>query len=210
MMAADSRFFADRVAAGRDPAAGLRSSAPCTTTTAENSQNAVLAFLQGQVEQQQARGGGCILEDALADACWQAPVVTQSASAEAWHDTPYSSCVFAGARCRSQRLRRNIDEIASGPALLCQHFHDPLEWDACWVGGEWRLPSQEEAQLTAPLAFFIAVSASWCATGGEHRSAGALASDCAAVGGHAQTTDWIYLLDPGSSCRNRSRSSFWI
>ncbi|CAE7908172.1 unnamed protein product, partial [Symbiodinium necroappetens] len=125
---ADSRLFADRVAAGRDPAARLRSSAP--GTTAEDFQNAVLAFLQGQVVQRQARGG-CILEDALADACWQAPVVTQR------------DCI--------------------GAALLCQHFHDPLEWDPDWVGGEWRLPSQEEAQVTAPFAFFIAVSASWWA-----------------------------------------------
>ncbi|CAE7846314.1 unnamed protein product, partial [Symbiodinium necroappetens] len=91
------------------------------------------------------------------------PTVTQDAFSEAWHDTPYSSCVFAGARCRSQRLRHNIAELASGPPLLCQHFHDPSEWDPRWVDGELWSPNQEGAQVTAPLAFFIAVSASWWA-----------------------------------------------
>ena len=85
----------------------------------------------------------------LSSARWQAPAVKQLASAGVWQDTPYSSCVFAGARCRSQRLRHNIDEIASGPPLLCQHFHDPSEWEPYWVGGELRFPSQEEAQVTA-------------------------------------------------------------
>ncbi|CAE7828536.1 unnamed protein product [Symbiodinium necroappetens] len=68
------------------------------------------------------------------------------------------------AQCKNKvKPRHNIDEIASGPPSLCQHFHDPSEWDPYWVGGELRFPSQEEAQVTAPLAFFIAVSASWWA-----------------------------------------------
>ena len=55
-----------------------------------------------------------------------------------------------GARCKAQRLRHNIDEIASWPDLQCQ-------------AGQRVFPSKEEAEYTASLAFGIAVSASWWA-----------------------------------------------
>ena len=40
-----------------------------------------------------------------------------------WQDTVYSACCFMGARCKAQRLRHNIDEIAQWPALHCHHTH---------------------------------------------------------------------------------------
>ncbi|CAE7528746.1 unnamed protein product, partial [Symbiodinium sp. KB8] len=137
-------LLCDGGATGRDPVARRPIVPGCSH----------MAWILHQVELLQERGGGCVLEDALSSARWQAPAVKQLASAGVWQDTPYSSCVFAGARCRSQRLRHNIDEIASGPPLLCQHFHDPSEREPYWVGGELRFASQEEAQVTAPLAFF--------------------------------------------------------
>ena len=129
----------------------------------DSPRDAAIAFLQQQVQQVRERGGGCVVKEALVAANSRLPTLTANALSEAWHDTPYSLCVFAGARCQSQRLRHNIDELASGPPLLCQHFHDPSEWDPSWVDDEPWSPCHEEAQITAPLAFFIAVSASWWA-----------------------------------------------
>ena len=75
-----------------------------------------------------------------------------------WQDTVYSAC-----RCKAQRLRRNIDEIASWPDLQCHHTHAADEWQPYLQNGQRVFPSKEEAEYTASLAFSIAVSASWWA-----------------------------------------------
>ena len=155
------RPLADSQAVGRDPTAQLPGGTPGMAT--DSPSDAAIAFLQQQVQQVRERGGGCVVKEALVAANSRLPTLTANALSEAWHDTPYSLCVFAGARCQSQRLRHNIDELASGPPLLCQHFHDPSEWDPSWVDDEPWSPCHEEAQITAALAFFIAVSASWWA-----------------------------------------------
>ena len=80
-----------------------------------------------------------------------------------WQDTVYSACCFMGARCKAQRLRRNIDEIAQWPALHCHHTHAAHEWQPYLQDGQRVFPSKEEAEYTASLAFGIAVSASWWA-----------------------------------------------
>ena len=80
-----------------------------------------------------------------------------------WQDTVYSACCFMGARCKAQRLRRNIDEIAQWPALHCHHTHAADEWQPYLQDGQRVFPSKEEAEYTASLAFGIAVSASWWA-----------------------------------------------
>ena len=80
-----------------------------------------------------------------------------------WQDTVYSACCFMGARCKAQRLRHNIDEIAQWPALHCHHTHAADEWQPYLQDGQRVFPSKEEAEYTASLAFGIAVSASWWA-----------------------------------------------
>ena len=80
-----------------------------------------------------------------------------------WQDTVYSACCFMGARCKAQRLRRNIDEIAQWPALHCRHTHAADEWQPYLQDGQRVFPSKEEAEYTASLAFGVAVSASWWA-----------------------------------------------
>lgn len=80
-----------------------------------------------------------------------------------WFDKRYSSCCFMGARAKSQCLRHNIDEINAWPVLDCHHVHDPHEWDPSTIDGKRFYPSHEEAEYTAPLAFAIAVAASWWA-----------------------------------------------
>ncbi|CAE7330632.1 unnamed protein product, partial [Symbiodinium sp. CCMP2456] len=73
------------------------------------------------------------------------------------------TCVFAGARCKSQTIRHNIDELAQGPPLACQHVHDASEWEPYALGDSIVYPSHEESECTAPVAFFLAVSVSWWA-----------------------------------------------
>ena len=80
-----------------------------------------------------------------------------------WQDTVYYACCFMGARCKAQRLRHNIDEIAQWPALHCHHTHAADEWQPYLQDGQRVFPSKEEAEYTASLAFGIAVSASWWA-----------------------------------------------
>lgn len=84
-----------------------------------------------------------------------------------WRDKHYSSCVLAGARSKSQRLRHNLDEIDQWPPMDCRHSHDPKEWDPHEIAGKRVYPSHEEAEYTAPLCYAIAVAASWwaCRTG---------------------------------------------
>ena len=80
-----------------------------------------------------------------------------------WWDKRYASCCFMGARAKSQCLRHNLPEINDWPVLDCHHTHDPREWEPSVENGKRIYPSHEEAEYTAPLAFAIAVAASWWA-----------------------------------------------
>ena len=73
--------------------------------------------------------------------------------------TPPMRRAASWARCKQQRLRRNIQEIADWPVLECHHLHRADEWEP-WIDDEGQTvyPSKEEAEYTAPLAFAIAVS----------------------------------------------------
>lgn len=109
------------------------------------------------------RGGTSLRENPWRSLHWHLPREKAMFNTGLWWDTHYASCVFAGARCKSQRLRHNVEEINAWPPLDCQHSHDPKEWDPYLVHGKAVFPSKEEAEYTAPLAFAIAVSVSWWA-----------------------------------------------
>ena len=66
-----------------------------------------------------------------------------------WQDTVYSACCFMGARCKAQRLRRNIDEIAGWPAITLAD-----KWQPYLQDGQRVFPSREEAEYTASLGFW--------------------------------------------------------
>ena len=69
-----------------------------------------------------------------------------------------------GARCKSQALEGNVDELQIIPAG-CHHTHNPNEWKPFRdSSGGWVYPSSEEAEYTADLAFALAVALSWWAT----------------------------------------------
>ncbi|CAE7248146.1 unnamed protein product, partial [Symbiodinium sp. CCMP2456] len=105
------------------------------------------------------RGGGCACEAPSNSPWWASMAEGRPFDAAGWHDLAYSTCVFAGARCKSQTIRHNIDELAQGPPLACQHVHDASEWEPYALGDSIVYPSHEESECTAPLAFFLAVSA---------------------------------------------------
>ena len=94
---------------------------------------------------------------------WYLPQEQAMMATGIWFDKRYSSCCFMGARAKSQCLRHNIEEINAWPVLDCHHVHDPHEWDPRTIDGKRFYPSHEEAEYTAPLAFAIAVAASWWA-----------------------------------------------
>ena len=47
-----------------------------------------------------------------------------------------------GARCKAQRLRRNIDEIAGWPDLQCHHTHAADEWQPYLQDGQRASPAK--------------------------------------------------------------------
>ena len=129
--------------------------------------NAACDFVLQEIMELAQRGGTSLRENPWRSLHWHLPREKAMFDTGEWWDTHYASCVFAGARCKSQRLRHNVEEINAWPPLDCQHSHDPKEWDPYLVNGQAVFPSKEEAEYTAPLAFAIAVAVSWwaCRTG---------------------------------------------
>ena len=104
--------------------------------------NLACSFVLTELQALADRGGGSVRENPLRSLHWELTQEKQMMATGPWQDTVYYACCFMGARCKAQRLRHNIDEIAQWPALHCHHT---------------------QAEYTASLAFGIAVSASWWA-----------------------------------------------
>ncbi|CAE7784750.1 unnamed protein product, partial [Symbiodinium sp. KB8] len=74
----------------------------------------------------------------------------------------YDACCWGGAQCVRRRFLHNTDKITRWPPLQCHHFHSQGEGQGvihqpaldCGLGA---------AEYTAPMAFAVAVSASWWA-----------------------------------------------
>ena len=64
-----------------------------------------------------------------------------------WKDKQYASCVFAGARCKQQRLRHNLAEIDSWPILACHHTHAANEWEPWLRNGVRVYPSARGSRI---------------------------------------------------------------
>lgn len=125
--------------------------------------NAACAFVLDEIEQLESRGGISIRENPLRSLHWHLPREKAMMESGKWTDTIYAACCFAGARCKMQRLRHNVSEIEAWPPLQCHHEHDPQEWTPFEKDGKRVYPSTSEAEYTAPLAFSLAVAASWWA-----------------------------------------------
>ena len=125
--------------------------------------NLACSFVLTELQALADRGGGSVRENPLRSLHWELTQEKQMMATGLWQDTVYSACCFMGARCKAQRLRHNIDEIASWPDLQCHHTHAADEWQPYLQDGQRVFPSREDAEYTASLAFGIAVSASWWA-----------------------------------------------
>ena len=125
--------------------------------------NKACAFVLRAIQDAAERGAGAVRENPANSLHWLLPQEVQSFQSGLWRDTHYDACCWGGARYKRQRLRHNIDEIAAWPPMQCHHVHSVTEWEPQQHGQERSYPSAEEAEYTAPLAFAIAVSASWWA-----------------------------------------------
>ena len=97
--------------------------------------NQACHFVLEEVKQLAARGGASVRENPWRSLHWHLPMEREMMKKGPWRDKHYSACVFAGARCKSQRLRHNLDEIDQWPAMDCHHSHAHHEWDPQVVDG---------------------------------------------------------------------------
>ena len=142
---------------------GLQPDLPMADQLRVSKDNLACSFVLTELQALADRGGGSVRENPLRSLHSELTQEKQMMATGLWQDTLYSACCFMGARCKAQRLRHNIDEIAQWPALHCHHTHAADEWQPYLQDGQRVFPSKEEAEYTASLAFGIAVSASWWA-----------------------------------------------
>ena len=71
--------------------------------------NRACAFVLQAIQAAAERGAGAVREN------WLLPQEVQSFQSGLWQDTHYDACCWGGARYKRQRLRHNIEEIASWP-----------------------------------------------------------------------------------------------
>ena len=125
--------------------------------------NAASSFILQEIDRLEQSGGASVRENPYRSLHWHVQQEVNMWATGRWKDKQYASCVFAGARCKQQRLRHNLAEIDSWPVLACHHTHAANEWEPWLRNGVRVYPSAEEAEYTAPLSFAIAVAASWWA-----------------------------------------------
>ncbi len=123
--------------------------------------NKACSFILSEIESLESRGGISVRENPLRSLHWHLPKEVAMMASGSWWDTDYAACCWAGARCKQQLLRHNVEEIAKWPPIQCHHIHDPHEWSPWELDGRRIYPSKEEAEYTAPLCFAIAVACSW-------------------------------------------------
>ena len=106
--------------------------------------------------------GGMLLEFSHSQPPHQPPTVCEASSPGLLWCAEYDACCWGGAQCVRRRFLHNIEEITRWPPLQCHHFHSQGEWP-----GAIHQPALDvglgAAEYTAPMAFAIAVSASWWA-----------------------------------------------
>ena len=152
-----------------------RCRSPCAANSVRKVCQASLAdqqrVLQDNLDQMQlmVQGGGGTVRENPANS-WHLPQEKRMKASGLFREPEYDACCMSGARCKRQLLKHNIDEISNRPPAKCRRVHSPQEWEPVFHQGQmWfrRKPN-------TPLAFAIAVSASWWAvrTGHEGGNAG--------------------------------------
>ena len=106
--------------------------------------------------------GGVLLEFGHLQPPHQPPTGCEASSPGLLWCAEYDACCWGGAQCVRRRFLHNTDKITRWPPLQCHHFHSQGEGQGvihqpaldCGLGA---------AEYTAPMAFAVAVSASWWA-----------------------------------------------
>ena len=125
--------------------------------------NTVTDFVLELLKDHDAKGGGSMRENPNRSLHWWLQKEQEMIDSGRWADKRYAACVLQGARCKQQRIRHNIEEFDEWPPMNCHHIHESNEWEPQMSEGIKYWPSKEEAEYTAALAFYVAVSASWWA-----------------------------------------------
>lgn len=90
--------------------------------------NAASSFILHEIDRLERSGGAAVRENPYRSLHWHVQQEVDMWATGRWKDKRYASCVFAGARCKQQRLRHNLDEIDSWPIPACHHTHAANEW----------------------------------------------------------------------------------
>ena len=120
-------------------------------------------FVLEEIQAMVQRGGATIRENPGRSFHWELPEEKRLMDSGQYWETEYSACVFQSARCKYQKLRHNVLEIAQWPKAPCAHTHASDEWRPWTEHGQRVYPSKEEAEYSAGLAFALAVALSWWA-----------------------------------------------
>ncbi|CAJ1352614.1 unnamed protein product [Effrenium voratum] len=108
--------------------------------------NQACSWVLSQLQAHAEHGGASVRENPWRSLHWWLRQEQEMLRSGLWSDCRYAACAWGGARCKSQCLRHNVDEI-------CHHSHHPQEWQPTTVQGKRYFPSHEEAEYTAPLSF---------------------------------------------------------
>ena len=131
--------------------------------------NAAAEFVLGEIRLHQSRGGASVRENPLNSIHWNTPSEKAMWKGGTWWDKKYAACSLQSARCKSQNLRHDIEEIRLWPNMDCHHTHDPAEWiPKLTPEGATYYPSKEEAEYTACFCFHAVRAASmWAMRSGR-------------------------------------------
>lgn len=73
--------------------------------------NIACEFVLREIQELAERGGASVRENPWRSLHWYIKQEQSMWDSGMWRDKRYAACVFAGARCKSQCLRHNLDEI---------------------------------------------------------------------------------------------------
>ena len=138
---------------------GFRNLAPRDAARVKDA-NRLVDLCMDIVDMVVASGGSAVLENPLRAWFWRMPRVEALTARSDWQDMDYAACALGAARCKKQRLRTNVQELASVRSE-CKHSHAEGEWAPHKEGhGGWTYPTSQEQEYTAELAFHIALGLS--------------------------------------------------
>ena len=179
--------------------------------------NAACSFVLTQLQQHHLAGGLSVRENPRNSLHWELPQEKAMVDVGGWSDLDYDACVFQGSRQKRQRLRHNVEELSQLPDVSCRHLHAASEWRPSTSNGPNFLPTKEEAEYTACLAWSLPAGQLPGLGGPCYASRACHPSAAQVIGGHALAgrQQWHVSglwLPSSSGCQSGVllRSSTWM